>query len=114
MTAQQRDESLLRHILNWCSQLEEAHMQYNHSEEAFRSISAYRNAVSMCLFQICELLNHLSEDFRNHHPEIPWHQIRGMRNLFAHDYGNMDITSIWATVHQDIPGIEEFCKKQLS
>ena len=43
MTAQQRDECLLRHILSWCNQLEEAHMQYNHSEEAFRSISAYRN-----------------------------------------------------------------------
>ena len=65
----------------------------------------------MCLFQICELSGHLSEDFRNQHPELPWNQIRGMRNWFAHDYGNMDSVSIWNTIAEDIPGIEEFCRK---
>ncbi len=108
-----RDENILRHMLDWCVQASEAHEQYRYSREAFDSISAYRNALSMCIFQICELANHLSEAFRLGHPEIPWQQIRGMRNLFAHDYGNMNTGSIWATANNDIPGIEQFCRIQL-
>lgn len=113
MITSMRDEGILRHILRWCAQIEEAHIQYNHSQQAFAKNSAYRNAVSMCVFQICELANHLSDDFRNSHPELPWHQIRGMRNLFAYDYGNMDVVSIWETTCQDIPVIEKFCRNNL-
>ena len=64
----------------------------------------------MCVFQICELASHLSDTFRAEHPELPWHQIRGMRNLFAHDYGNMDTTGIWETACEDIPAVEAFCR----
>lgn len=113
MNANMRDEGILRHILNWCVQIDEAHNQYNHSQQVFAENSAYRNAVSMCVFQICELANHLSDDFRNNHPELPWHQIRGMRNLFAHDYGNMDVVSIWETACRDIPVIAVFCKEHI-
>ena len=108
-----RDESILRHMLSWCVQTAEAHEQYHHSREAFDQISAYRNAVAMCLFQICELANHLSETFRQEHPELPWQQIRGMRNLFAHDYGNMNRNSIWITACEDIPKVQQFCEELL-
>lgn len=111
MNADMRDENILRHVLNWCMQIGEAHDQYDHSRQVFAENSAYRNAVSMCVFQICELMNHWSDDFRNAHPEIPRQQIRGMRNLFAHDYGNMDTVSIWETACQDIPEIEMFCRR---
>ena len=108
-----RDVNVLRHMLSWCEQVNDAHRQYQHSKEAFSSNSAYRNAVSMCIFQICELANHLSDAFRAEHPELPWHQIRGMRNLFAHDYGNMDVAGIWETACEDIPVIEAFCRENL-
>ena len=113
MKAEMRDMSIIKHMLGWCGQVNEAHIQYEHSEQAFRANSAYRNAVSMCVFQICELANHLSEAFRDEHKELPWRQIRGMRNLFAHDYGNMDTTGIWETACKDIPVIEELCRKVL-
>ena len=58
-----------------------------------------------------ELSGPLSEGFRNQHPELPWRQIRGMRNLFAHDYRNMDLSGIRETVNQDVPEIEQFCRK---
>lgn len=110
MTSAERDESVLRRMLAWCEQSEEAHVQFGRSQQTFIANSAYRNAVSMCIFQICELANHLTEDLKNAHPELPWNQIRGMRNLFAHDYGNMDMAGIWATSVQDIPEIERFCR----
>ena len=114
MTDSLRDERILKHMLNWCIQNTDAHQQYSRSREAFDQISTYRNAVSMCLFQICELAGHLSDDFRSSHPELPWQQINGMRNLLAHDYGNMNTESIWETSCNDIPGIEAFCRAHIS
>ena len=45
MITSMRDEGILRHILSWCAQIEEAHIQYNHSQQAFAENSAYRNAM---------------------------------------------------------------------
>ena len=31
---------------------------------------------------------HVSKTFKEKHPEIPWRQIIGQRNILAHEYGN--------------------------
>lgn len=36
-----------------------------------------------------------------------------MRNIFAHDYFNMDIEVIWKTATKDIPVLRKFCEAQL-
>lgn len=39
----------------------------------------------MCVIQIGELAGNISEDFREKHTEIPWRQLRGLRNIYAHN-----------------------------
>ena len=52
----------------------------------------YRNSVCMSLLQIGELTGHLTEDFREGTKDsIYWPAIKGMRNLFAHNYGAVDV-----------------------
>ena len=114
MTAKMRDSDIFNQIIEWCSQLKEAHEQFNHSFDSFNSNSIYRNAVSMCLLQIGELSKQLSAEFRETHSELPWHEIIGMRNHFAHVYGQMDLASIWETAICDIPNVEKFCKEHIS
>lgn len=99
-------------MLTWCEQIEEAHTRFGQSEKAFIEDSLYRNSTSMCLFQICELAGHLSDEFRNTENEMPWPQIRGMRNLFAHNNGGMDTKAIWQTLRDDIPKIKCFVRKR--
>jgi len=36
-------------------------------------------------------------------PGIPWSQIRGMRNLLAHQYWDVDLRRVWAVVRDDLP-----------
>ena len=36
-------------------------------------------------------------------PDIPWHQIIGMRNVVVHDYADVDLALVWKTVRQDLP-----------
>lgn len=38
--------------------------------------------------------------------QIPWRLIKGMRNLHAHDYENVDMEIVWNTLIEDIPALK--------
>jgi uncharacterized protein with HEPN domain len=41
--------------------------------------------------------------FINEHPEIPWQDIRGMRNRMIHGYRNIKLDKVWDTVQHSLP-----------
>jgi uncharacterized protein with HEPN domain len=41
---------------------------------------------------------HVSPDFRDRHPTVPWKQIVGMRHKLVHDYVHADYDLVWETV----------------
>ncbi|MDO9128363.1 MAG: DUF86 domain-containing protein [Anaerolineales bacterium] len=55
-----------------------------------------RYAVERQLMVIGEAANHVSEAFQKKHPEIPWRQIIGQRNVLAHEYGDIKVDRIWS------------------
>ena len=57
----------------------------------------------MCILQIGELAGKLSDEARSANDDIPWREIRGLRNICAHNYGNIDIAMVWNTLLYDIP-----------
>lgn len=48
----------------------------------------------------------LSEDLRRRHPEVPWSEIIGMRNILVHDYFGLDADLVWSAVERDLPGLK--------
>ncbi|MBN2344312.1 MAG: DUF86 domain-containing protein [Deltaproteobacteria bacterium] len=55
-----------------------------------------RYAVERQLLVIGEAANHLSEATTAANPEIPWAAMVGLRNIIAHDYGEILIERIWS------------------
>ena len=108
-----RDRNIISHMLKYCDEVEPAHDDFSHSKEKFMNSSTYRNAVTMPILQIGELANHLSEEFKQQHKQIPWNEMRGIRNLMAHQYHSVDFEIIWDTSRADIPALREFCKDYL-
>ena len=108
-----RDRNIIRHMLKYYDEVETAHDDFSHSKEKFMNSSTYRNAVTMPILQIGELANHLSEEFKQQHKQIPWNEMRGIRNLMAHQYHSVDFDIIWDTSRIDIPALREFCKVNL-
>jgi uncharacterized protein with HEPN domain len=45
-------------------------------------------------------------DFAAAHLEIPWAQMRGMRNRMAHGYFDIDLNIVWETVKSSLPELE--------
>ena len=113
MPVSERDNQILEKILKYCSEIEAAHDDFGRSFERFCSSSTYRNAVAMCLLQIGELTNKLSEAFKSTHRQIPWRAIRGMRNVVAHEYGKIDVETVWETAEDGTRELKEFCQQRL-
>ena len=105
------DLQRIRHIGVYCEDIKAFTERFGNDFNTFTSDRAYFNAVSMCILQIGELANALSEEFREStKDEIQWKMIRGTRNWLAHAYGEVDESMLWETVTNDIPVLAAFCK----
>ncbi|MDR2168235.1 MAG: DUF86 domain-containing protein [Clostridiales bacterium] len=104
-----RDLDILGRIVEYCNDIDEIIEMFGGNIETFVSNKAYRHSIAMCILQIGELVTNLTEDFREQNPVIPWREIRAMRNVFAHRYGRIDIKTTWATIHEEVPILRDFC-----
>lgn len=102
-------------IHDYCMDIENTVALCNHSYHDFEATVQYQYAISFCLLQIGELVGGLSEEYRTKtRDRIQWGLVKGLRNIIAHGYGNINLEVIWETSTQDIPVLKRFCEEQLS
>ncbi len=70
---------------------------------AFESDELIQVWVVHHLERIGEAVRLLSGTTRTVHPDVPWQQIIGMRNILAHHYWDIDLDEVWNTVQRDLP-----------
>jgi len=49
----------------------------------------------------------VAPEFVANHPEIPWSQMRGIRNKVVHDYFDVAWDVVWNTIERDFPPLLE-------
>ena len=113
MTTPSRDIQILQKICGYCEDIVFTHNEFHREYSTFCNNPIYRNAIALCLLQIGELVKKLSDEFVQTHTEIPWSAIRGMRNVVAHEYGHIDIDTIWETSEAGIIELRDFCEQQI-
>ena len=102
MNVSERDISILKHIIDYCDQIDMAIDRFGNDFTVFDNDPVYRNSVSLCILQIGELVGVLSDEFKEEYSDIPWVQIKKMRNIVAHKYGTVDATITWDVIKDDI------------
>jgi uncharacterized protein with HEPN domain len=60
-------------------------------------------AVERTLEIIGEAARRVSPKYQTQHPEIPWRDMIGQRNILAHEYGQIDHELLYKTIREDIP-----------
>ena len=108
MTHPERVEDYLGHIAEAIARATE----YVHELpdfDAFRGKRQVQDAVVRNIEIIGEAVNKISKvapDFVNEHREIPWAQMRAMRNVVIHEYFFVDLKVVWKTVKDDLPRLK--------
>jgi uncharacterized protein with HEPN domain len=64
------------------------------------------NSILKNITVIGEAFNQLSDAFRKEYPDLPYDEIRGLRNLIVHQYGDVDIDRIKKIAINDIPNLK--------
>ena len=110
---QSNDFQRVLHIRQYCEDLAGFIERFGDYQQ-FVTDRAYHSAVSMCILQIGELSNGLSNEFREETKgRMQWALIRGMRNWIAHSYKEVDNDIIWDTITNSIPLLSAFCNDVL-
>ena len=110
----QKDKMILRKIIQYCKDIDEIINRFGDDIQVYETDVAYQYACSMCIIQIGELVGQLSDELKNERQEVSWKLIKDMRNLFAHDYARVDNEIVWDTLKNNIPDLQEKCKKILN
>ncbi|MDX3774707.1 DUF86 domain-containing protein [Chromatiaceae bacterium AAb-1] len=76
------------------------------AKEDFLEDKRTQQAVIMSLIIIGEAATKIMDnysDFIQANPEIPWRNMRGMRNRIAHGYFDINLEVVWETIQTALP-----------
>ncbi|HME21865.1 MAG TPA: DUF86 domain-containing protein [Acetobacteraceae bacterium] len=51
-------------------------------------------------------INNIAPDFIREHAQLPWAQMRAMRNVVIHAYFFVDLKVVWTTIKNDLPRLK--------
>lgn len=75
--------------------------------EEFLAADRHREITRLAVERELEILGEaarrVSSRFRNKHPEIPWKEIVGLRNVISHEYDKVNYAEIYRIVCERIP-----------
>ena len=105
----ERVEDYLEHIAHAIQRATE-YVERLGSLSAFRQSQRDQDAVIRNIEIIGEAASQIQKhapEFVAAHPELPWIEMRGMRNKMIHDYFDVDVNVVWSTVKEDLPPLKQ-------
>ena len=86
----------LRKVIAWTQGMDKS---------AFLADERTQSAVQHQLAILGEAAKRLSPAFRDEHPEVPWRQIAGLRDVLVHRYDAVDLDLLWRAVSEELPAL---------
>jgi len=63
---------------------------------------------------LTESAANLSAELKDRHPEIPWKDIAGFRNVVTHTYlGQLNVARVWEYIETDLPDLVSVAEAEL-
>ena len=107
-----RDTIILQKVLSEVKIAGE--MMQNCTLDAFLANEMLKRAVCMTVINVGELVKNLTEDCRLAHPEVPWKDIAGFRDIAAHKYQTLRMEDVYETTISDFPSLQQQITKILT
>lgn len=79
------------------------------NELTFDEFQGDRKTIRAVLYNLAiigEAIRSIPPELEASHPEIPWDDVRGMRNIVIHEYFQVNLSIIWQTIQEDLVSLE--------
>ena len=99
-----RDAQRIDHMLGFvrrCRQIIEGI-----DSSAYLASLGLQEQVELNMLHLGEVAARISDDIKESHPEIPWHEMVGMRNILVHEYFRVKPIVLFETVTTQFPELE--------
>ena len=73
------------------------------SFEQFSTDTRTFDAVVRNLTVVGEAARQVPTEIESSFPDIPWAEMRALRNILTHEYDRVDVRIIWDTIRNDLP-----------
>lgn len=80
-------------------------MEYIPNWDEFLESIKNQDAVIRRLIVIGEATKRLSMTFRNAHPDVPWKEMAGLRDVIVHDYDGIDFERLKPIIEVKLPDV---------
>ena len=101
MLPEGRDIALLWDMREACRAVAEFTAGVKYSR--FEQDKLLRSAVERQFLILGEAARQVSGEFREGHPDVPWRGLVGLRNVLAHEYGEVLVERLWLFATQRVP-----------
>lgn len=75
--------------------------------EDFKKSALVFDAVARNFEIIGEASIHISEKIKSTYNDIPWQEMKSMRNIVAHEYFGVDKKIVWTTIQKSLPELKD-------
>ena len=58
-------------------------------------------------FVIGEAVKQLSNEAKDHQPDVPWRKIAGFRDILIHHYFGIDLDEVWRIIQNELPRLRD-------
>ncbi|MBR3998634.1 MAG: DUF86 domain-containing protein, partial [Clostridia bacterium] len=49
----------------------------------------------------------IADEYKELHPELPWHEMYGLRNRIVHNYEGVNLKLVWEIISADLSEVRE-------
>lgn len=103
-----KEKGLLLYIIEHCERIET--ITADVSEEDFYKNLDKKELSCFHILQIGELAKGFSQEFLSRNNQMPWKNIKGMRDVIVHGYGKIKEGKIREVVSKEIAPLHNYCQ----
>lgn len=108
----EKDILTLDGILEAISKIQNNVQPFKNADDFFRDQIRF-DATMMNFVIIGELVEKLSQAYKEKNTQIDWVKIKDFRNLIAHDYFGIDAEEVWQIIQAHLPELRKAIQAQL-
>ena len=106
-----RDISCVLNMIESIDKIQSYSRNFKNADEFYENSKSF-DASMMNFVVIGEMAQKLSSDFLSEtENDIDWFNVKGFRNIIAHNYFGIDAEEVWQIIHSSLIGLRENLEK---